>query len=484
MRTRITLFLFFGLALIQAKAQDQKPESAGKTCCKCKEKKDPNKLIYNFKDKTIENESPLKLKNGDIYTIEIRNINQNLYKIEINTKDTSFSKPLDFSVYGSFIPSSFESIAKTINSFTFSQMGRQELFQDSAVLEKMNPNPLIGQPKKEEINETLEANSQSLALKEASFKQLFKTFSDSLESWSNNLRKASIIDYIPNFDILTIDRIETLYIQTNKETKKMAEEIDKSIELFEEFTLKYEHDIKTMNLGHIHAKIQKEYAKMKQVLDSLDKLSSNDAKIAFRNKFYDVMNNSKPNYSTMPMQFNEEQTLVKISITPHDSASRLPSYYTSYKIKEKVKMYAGIGPGIYFTDLRDDNYSIQGKSITDTTNTYQLIQEKTSKNEIGISLLVKAGIKPFKSDLIGFHANLGAGMSLSSTIRPRAMYGLGVSVGRKHNLTFDFGGISGNVNVLSNGFQTGTDYSDKPESVVVSNLQTKFYLSIGYLYTF
>ena len=147
-------------------------------------------------------------------------------------------------------------------------------------------------------------------------------------------------------------------------------------------------------------------------------------------------------------------------------------------------MYAGIGPGIYFTDLRDDNYSIQGKSITDTTNNYRLIQETTSKNEIGISLLVKAGIKPFKSDIIGFHANIGAGMSLSSTVRPRAMYGLGVSVGRKHNLTLYFGGISGNVNVLSNGFQTGIDYSEKPESVVISKLQTKFYYSIGYLYTF
>lgn len=491
MKTKIFLWLFFGLAIGQAKAQVKDSNADGtkttledQKCCKCPKRKTENILKYNFKNKTIENEKPFKLKNGEIYTIEINNINQNVYKIEINTSDTSFSKPLDFSVYTSFIPSAFESIAKTINSFTYSQVDREELVEELFVDPKMVPNNLIDLSKQGEINETLEANSKSLKLKETSLKQFFKTFSDSVETWTNNLRKASIIDYTPNFDIMTIDRIETLYNKTNKETKKMAEEIDESIKVFEDFTLKYEDDIKKLNLAHIHNKIQTEYTKMKQVLDSLDKLSSDKEKIAFRNKFYDVMNNCKSSYRTMPMQFNEEQTIVKISITPHDTASRLPRYFTTYKIKEEIKMYAGIGPGLYFTSLRDDNYSIQGKPITDTTNNYELIQEKTSKNEVGVSLLVKAGIKPFKSDIIGFHANLGAGMSLSSSVRPRAMYGLGVSFGRKHNLTIDFGGISGNVNVLSNAFQTGIKYSEKPESVVISKLQTNFYLSLGYLYTF
>jgi hypothetical protein len=495
MKTKILLFLFFGLAISQAKAQDEKEKTTceDKKCCKCPEKTKQKKLVYNFKDKTIESETPLKLKNGDIYTIEIKSINQNLYKIEVDSKDTSFSKPLDFSVYSSFIPSSFESIAKTINSFTFSNLTNNKadsalFFKEDytiqicladSVYEKM---ALIDRITA--IKTTLNSNSSYLSDKEKELTKLFGTFNDSIENWTNNLRKALIIDYTPNFDPLTIDRIERLFTLTNKTASDLKEEIKITIKCFNNFSEKQAKLITDQREDSKQQKIKSEYSKIIQVLDSLDELSSDKAKMAFRNKFYDVMNNSKKDYTTMPMQFDEEQTLVKIRITPHDTASRLPSYFTTYKIKEKVKMYAGIGPGIYFTDLRDDNYSIQGKTITDTTNNYRLIQETTSKNEIGISLLVKAGIKPFKSDIIGFHANIGAGMSLSSTVRPRAMYGLGVSVGRKHNLTLDFGGISGNVNVLSNAFQTGTDYSEKPESVVISKLQTKFYMSIGYLYTF
>ena len=189
-------------------------------------------------------------------------------------------------------------------------------------------------------------------------------------------------------------------------------------------------------------------------------------------------------YYSLPLQFTKEQTFLSINITPRkkdDTTSDDQSYSTRLAFPFSKKGYNVTGVSYYCSGLYDETYSIQ--KPTDTTSIYN--REPGSTREAGISVMYKAGTKMI-GDWFGGHVSIGVGASIANNIRPRILYGLGISIGKKHMFSFDFGGISGMVDRLSSAVDLGKAYSAKqlPSPITKQILETSYFLSLGYLFRF
>lgn len=84
----------------------------------------------------------------------------------------------------------------------------------------------------------------------------------------------------------------------------------------------------------------------------------------------------------------------------------------------------------------------------------------------------------------GFRGSIGAGVSVSNIVEPRALFGGGMSFGKKHMLAIDLGAIAGYADKKSNQIREGEDYLSVPSTIVVSRTGLGAFISIGYLYRF
>jgi hypothetical protein len=191
-------------------------------------------------------------------------------------------------------------------------------------------------------------------------------------------------------------------------------------------------------------------------------------------------------YYSLPLQFTKEQTFLSINITPRkkdDTTSDDQSYSTRFAFPFSKKGYNVTGVSYYCSGLYDEMYSIQ--KPTDTTSIYNL--EPGSTREVGISIMYKAGTKIIPDcDWVGGHVSIGVGASIANNVRPRILYGVGLSIGKKHMVSIDFGGISGMVDRLSSAVDLGKAYSAKqlPSPITKQVLESNYFLSLGYLFRF
>lgn len=196
-------------------------------------------------------------------------------------------------------------------------------------------------------------------------------------------------------------------------------------------------------------------------------------------------NNTNNTYTSLPIQFTGEQAKVKISIIPRDEKYNLQSYYTQIVYPQKIPNYIVVGLSLYGSSLYDKAYSIVETKGTDTIYNIKK-EENTSKGEIGIAALIHYGTILNENDTakLGAHVSLGAGISISDIIKPRFLFGGGLSYGEKHKFTFDCGIIVGYVNELSSNWNLSQPYPIKPEDITVLKIGVGIFWSIGYVYQF
>ena len=72
---------------------------------------------------------------------------------------------------------------------------------------------------------------------------------------------------------------------------------------------------------------------------------------------------------------------------------------------------------------------------------------------------------------------------MTQSIKPRLLFGGGLSFGRDHMFAIDVGGIAGYVDKLSSVIEVGQAYGEKADTVTVSK-NVGIFASIGYLYSF
>ena len=171
-----------------------------------------------------------------------------------------------------------------------------------------------------------------------------------------------------------------------------------------------------------------------------------------------------------------------VSITPRDTKYNLQSYSTQIIFPLVPQRYNVTGISYYCSGLTDEEYSIE--KPTDTSYRYSF--RSGTEGEGGLAASYRAGIKLTKCPWLGFHASIGAGMSISKKIRPRILLGGGLSFGKKHMLAVDCGFIFGYVDRKNSTLDFTKTYSEKqrPEPIIVSQLERSCYLSVGYLFSF
>jgi hypothetical protein len=234
------------------------------------------------------------------------------------------------------------------------------------------------------------------------------------------------------------------------------------------------------------AEIDKLYADIKSKISTaqnemtLDKIEKNIISI------YQLYKNKT--FTSLPIQFTGEEAEIKMSFIPKDSASNLQTYHLSPIKFGRSPWYWGVGPGFYYSELQSERVGFETVQVNDSTQNFRVLKENPIQGEIGVSALFHAGYKlPIFHEFFGVHGSIGTGISLGEEIRARMLYGIGISFGKKNHLTANIGGATGYVDRVSASFKPedyGTKLFVEKPSVLVKDLDTKIFYSVGYVFTF
>ncbi|MDT3402309.1 hypothetical protein [Mucilaginibacter terrae] len=471
-------YIFFSLLLLVQCSAFAQENSKSETV-------ETNKIKYNFSSKSLTKPKLSKIKTDEFYQVIIDSINLNLYKVSINTKDTTTSKALQMpaltgldlegitkAISGIKPPTTFYTITRKIPvAGDTSAHGFSPNKKTKTITEK-KPSP-VG-PKMQEYKQTLNGFLASLtSIKAAIDEVFFKVYEYQLNQQQNSPSKETVSPYAARLKDITDlrNRITTLAgLITASQTTYVA------------FQTKYKDEI---------AKNEELTAADKAIVETYTKLITgcSDAQSAVAaDKARDLLaglistaNNANGQYMSLPFQFKKDQATVSLLIEPRKPELGLNTYKQELVFPLQSKSYAAVGVSFYGSNLHDEPYSVVAVDSAE----YQVKPENWTKMEVGITALLRLGTKFSDTSPAGAHFSIGPGVTIASTIKPRLLTGGGFSYGHKHMFTFDIGGIFGYVDrVTTAGDITNQTLSARPDNVMVSKLSGGIFGAIGYLYRF
>lgn len=446
-----------------------------------------------------------KISRGDFYRVKITGINTYLYNISINAKDsilqsTAYTMP----TFGSF---SLDPLKNLIASFPTAGIStlqtksaannlknlikNNDTLNDTAFMEIVKSLPI--QDTESSFNDFVSVNlliinqfkdnlySIKLVINELIFKLnsyrlsslVADQFSDFKKQFTNDTVK---IDNAYKFFEDIRQNLQILYANSLKTQNLYVDKVKSSFSsLLED---KDNSDLKTkdQNVKDLYSKL------LSTIIDAQNSVSA-DSTFKYLSSIIDAINNKDYTYTSLPIQFNNDQSIVSINITPR-TGYNLPSYSTKITLPIYKKLYSGITTGLFFSYLHDDVYSYK-KTITTITSTindtsYKIIKENPGTFEIGVNSMFKIGYK--LSEDCGLQVGFGPGISVSKTIKPRLLIGGGISIGRKNMLLINIGQIWGNVDELSNEYNLSDSYHSIEGGLTSSHMKGAFYFSFEYLF--
>lgn len=442
-----------------------------------------NQVIIDFKklDTVV---LPTTISVGEQYVVEIQNINLNLYKVSINSKDSVFSKALETPTFGNLSLDALNSAVAAIGSFgtSFVQEIKTlelESGQNKIMFGGFPPMPSVS----DEIMKKLKKEQAYIDQSTGELKKI----SESIDEFKLSVYKTRLSAYrisgakeefdfdmaLKKLDDLReeLDSIDQVVLKRKGEFEKYIEAKKAEINTSEE--LKKARDSITKAFGAFVSA-----TKEGKAILSADNANTLLSSIVF------LENNRGMRYRSMPIQFKGEQAQLTVKITPREEKFLLQSYETTYEFPARKNTYVKLGLSFYFSNLHDEAYSVVGTPVNDSTNTYQVLPENYSTNEIGIVSFIRFGWKIESADWFGGHFAFGPGMSISNNVKPRILYGGGITLGKKHMCAIDFGAATGYVDRLSAQLQVGTDLPEKPSTVTVTRLDTQLFVALGYVFMF
>ena len=408
---------------------------------------------------------PKKIKIGDFYQVKIKSINQNLFLININNADTILStksKTPTFEDLNLSLPKledkstqSFDKASfKNTTSGTIDALSEILLNNYVAIIEF---NKLVS--KIVDDIDQLKAKINAVRLQALLITGGQDSSGSKFESYVSVLQSASTqLKDVNN----NVAECFNTYLQDTKGYQSSISEND---------------DYKKADEA-----VKANFVELQKNIGSLKESISADKAFDYLFTLVTISNNSKGDYYSLPLQFSGEQTRLMVSITPRDTKFNLQSYSTQIIFPLVPQRYNVTGISYYYSGLTDEEYSIE--KPTDTSYRYSF--RSGTEGEGGLAASYRAGIKLTKCPFLGFHASIGAGMSISKKIRPRILLGGGFSFGNKHMLAVDYGFIFGYVDRKNSTLDFTKTYSEKqrPEPIIVSQLERSCYLSVGYLFSF
>lgn len=445
-------------------------------------------IILNFSDKTIDISEVDSLNEGDFYRLIINNINLNLYSVQINFSDTIYSKPLETPTFTNF---EIDAISKAITNLSDLSTSVVESRKDYEKGINMLEMYVSDFPK-----DTVDNNDEYQKLK-----ALINQENQKLKSINSELNNISLS--IVEFKLsVSLFRLNSLKTDNQNDIFNLDKELKKSLNIRESIInlkikakdntdsyvkeyKKYSEEIrKKEDIKKAHSELKATYEKL---ITILDKTMSEINAYSINTQLSQIVffeNNSNKTYKSVPIQFKGDQAILEYKIIPRDEKYLLQSYNAKILFPQRKSNYISIGLSFYYSTLHDEAYSAVGIPINDSSNIYNVVKEEDLSGEIGMVSLFRIGKKFETNNYWGFHFNFGPGVSISNNVKPRLLFGVGISYGKRHNFALDLGGITGYVDVLSNSVDINGQYSIKPDKMTVSKLKFGEFISLGYYYTF
>lgn len=496
-------------------------------------------LTFDFKTKRWTEIPNGDIKKGDLYYLKITGINQNIYNIKVNKKDSTITTDVTFPSLDMLNIDLFSSLLGGLASMSTSappvvkdalEIGKavaiektdfQALNGDAFFLAMKDPTKLADSEKEKiknafqklaELNTKIDSSKfelikkinklserdrvaatmlstrQSLALNVQYLRDLNFAI-DTLNNSANQLSLSYLVKDAdsPPYKLLKKDFSFEKMILTTSYLRNQIDSLKKIIKdaqnEYAKFSTEHQKIIeKEDSLKEDDKKLKETFASALENADKFFQNISADKVRALLEAIIFLENTKDAVYEATPMQFDGDVNNIEIWIEPRDPKYRDQSYYTKYSFPLRTN-YAGIGVSFYYASLKNEAYSIKAESV-DTTTRYRLVDEKNEAGEIGVAALLHFGGKFEGTDLWGGHVTIGPAISLSNKIKPRLAIGGGFSYGRKQMATLNILCVAGYVDRLSKSLNLTEPYASKPENATVSKLSAGIALSLGYIYKF
>lgn len=422
-------------------------------------------IKIDFKTKTIHIPDDSSLKKADFLQVEISNINLNLYNVTINAKDTTLSKPQQTPSFASFALGDLSGLVSAIGDF--------------ATMVRLDGEPpmknLIAIP--DGLNTAIEKISEhkskynEIANKADDFK--LNVYSERLKYYDLDQTKSGI-------------KYEDELKKAQEIRSEMFNLVRKIAESEKEYLQYYTDNRDTISkkYAEVDKQIKEGYKALSTAVSAEAASISAEKTMELLESLVFLDNNLSTTYTSLPFQYNGEQTLIEVSIQPKEAKFNLQSYQTKLAIPAKIKFYTVVGMSFFASSLYDEAYSTVETPVCDTTSVFTFVDEENGSAEIGLATMLRYGAKINKANNIGCHFSFGAGVSLSRKVKPRVLLGGGISFGKKHMVAVDAGLTVGYVDRLSNAIDLNKGYPQVPETITVARLKAGGFLSIGYAYQF
>ncbi len=456
-------------------------------------------LNFDFDGKKNEVKFPKGIKTGEFYRVKVENINLNNYRVELQIKDTVYySKALDFPVFGSIDISGLEGILGTFKTLDVASDNIE------AIIDSIGNNIYsLGMKGNDLSDPSVENIDEVKNLLNAQEKILFKLGNDlkdpanQAEALVYEFKKRKILakaERAQSFAPIDLKKAMTTFESLRSQFKSIESKQNLGKKAYDDFfsdakVISLIKKIKDEPVGIEIAKerenIEKAYAELSKIRTKAQALVSLENEEKSFLSVYQLYTSTT--YTSLPIQFTGEEAEIKMSFIPKDSASNLQTYHLSPIKFGRSPWYWSVGPGMYYSRLQNDRVGFETIQVNDSTQNFRILEENPIGGEIGVSALFHGGRKFSLGELdLGIHLSVGTGISLGDEIQARMLYGGGLALGKKNHLTIDFGEARGFVNSLAKQVETnGFDfvYSEKP-SALVKEMDNKFFISIGYMFTF
>jgi hypothetical protein len=473
MKNKINLFLFLVIGCIGFSQQNNtsskiKDNTSSKTKdnTSSKTKSNVEVISFDFSNKKHGFSLPNEIKEGQFFVIEIDNINMNLWDISFSTKDTVLTKALKTPTFEDISFSNLSSLVSSFNDLTAFSTAKSveskcsELNSDNFKLHNdLSKNYTL----LEQVKEEFRSIKNNLLIYELDLlKENGKT--DKTYDYQNVISQIEIIT-----NTLEDSRLQLVEKKNEYSSKIVNNDYNDCFAKDATIKKKFEKNLEIVDAFSL------------KIIEFKDQLSSDKIAQLFRKVHF--LKNDKNKYTSLPIQFSGEYTTVNLKITPKETEYNEQTYESKFTFPLETKdWYLSLSTSFYLSGLHNDRFSIVGDIQNDTTTVYNVVKEKNDNYEIGIATMLKYGQKFGANKNMGGHFSFGPGINIGSSVRPRLLFGAGLSFGKKHAFSIDVGGIFGYVDRKSNAINLDSTYLVKPEDLTVTQLKFNGFLALGYLF--
>lgn len=439
-------------------------------------------FTFTPNDTTVPTFTPLEL--GDWYQVKVTGVNLNLYKVELNTEEIFRSEPLAFPTFGGISMDGLEQILAGLSAEEAAQVTTNMLAANDGV-SKMS-------------DEYVKALATAKSALEGLLPKV-RTLDTEVKEWYFDAQLARLAylcrsktgaacSTLTNSAGASKRDLGSLLTQRTTLHKKAADLTTEVVGIEGAYakattTASVKPILDQSIFAKMHVEMKGALSDARKGVQDLNSALADEKAGTTLAALLDLDNAAGLDFISIPLRYDGGDVLLELDVTPIEPKSHLPAYSTGeMRWPTKVTPYFGVGPSFYVSDLYDQVVSIK-KMTTGDSASYTLFNEPRSDKEFGAALKFMGGIQfRGKCSDWGIHASIGPGLSITDPIKPRLLYGLGLSYGRQHRILLDVGGIYGPVARRTRAYSADGEYTEEPKDMTTNRVLGGAHLSLGYVF--